>query len=86
METVHDVQELGVAPLAGSVDRNIPMFAAFCVRSVAPLAGSVDRNQTLVLGNTFPGVAPLAGSVDRNLSLIVWLILVYSRSPRGERG
>ena len=58
-----------VAPLAGSVDRNMlgNTVNKFC--PVAPLAGSVDRNHTY--GDAFlcimSKVAPLAGSVDRNL-------------------
>ena len=33
-----------VAPLAGSVDRNLSAGGAGGLRCVAPLAGSVDRN------------------------------------------
>mgnify|MGYP005803539203 CR=1 FL=1 len=58
---------LGVAPLAGSVDRNIRDAVKKCRKeAVAPLAGSVDRNAEglRILGGL--GVAPLAGSVDRN--------------------
>ena len=49
-----------VAPLAGSVDRNLPSQQALCVvYSVAPLAGSVDRNDVkhtvlLALGSSLP--------------------------------
>ena len=34
----------GVAPLAGSVDRNFRKLSAWMALRVAPLAGSVDRN------------------------------------------
>ena len=44
------MQEMTVAPLAGSVDRNVKAgdLGGF-IESVAPLAGSVDRN-----GLSFP--------------------------------
>ena len=57
-----------VAPLAGSVDRNINMSLKPAIGlRVAPLAGSVDRNFQYFF-HRFQAfiVAPLAGSVDRN--------------------
>ena len=76
-----------VAPLAGSVDRNIyRQMVALCRIVVAPLAGSVDRNHlTLTYEKPFL-VAPLAGSVDRNQQLQVQAMAGNGRSPRGERG
>ena len=75
-----------VAPLAGSVDRNVAAGVMLPVISVAPLAGSVDRNVDNggVLLPTH--VAPLAGSVDRNFPQTVNELFFCSRSPRGERG
>ena len=58
----------GVAPLAGSVDRN-QQYNGFVILTVvvAPLAGSVDRNRYGLATMMRPVcVAPLAGSVDRN--------------------
>ena len=65
-----------VAPLAGSVDRNLILTCrAPPGISVAPLAGSVDRNFLFAPGLTALGlVAPLAGSVDRNSSFRVLLL------------
>ena len=56
-----------VAPLAGSVDRNMNKIRVNLAHFVAPLAGSVDRNKKArpPAGVLFC-VAPLAGSVDRN--------------------
>ena len=76
-----------VAPLAGSVDRNVKIFLSVLGLTVAPLAGSVDRN----LPVQFPirlryCVAPLAGSVDRNTLMFSIFVGIPSRSPRGERG
>ena len=57
----------GVAPLAGSVDRNVYALADAAGQRVAPLAGSVDRNRSTRYSCTKRScVAPLAGSVDRN--------------------
>src|SRR5699024_4948804 len=65
----------GVAPLAGSVDRN-----CFTTRtrlgktSVAPLAASVDRNGAVQdIAGKVRG-APLAGSVDRNSAIAAWYL------------
>ena len=57
---------LGVAPLAGSVDRNIERVDYEMHKVVAPLAGSVDRNHHRQQRLGAHRVAPLAGSVDRN--------------------
>ena len=67
-----------VAPLAGSVDRNVSLRLAELLEQVAPLAGSVDRNisEDWVASETVE-VAPLAGSVDRNGPVGVALDLVY---------
>ena len=59
-----------VAPLAGSVDRNVEDVSIHPrLLAVAPLAGSVDRNGASMPQNRSAGVAPLAGSVDRNDAL-----------------
>ena len=55
-----------VAPLAGSVDRNVDVATRRYVNNVAPLAGSVDRNYYDLTLKEWRDVAPLAGSVDRN--------------------
>ena len=55
-----------VAPLAGSVDRNLNVWLSKTAYVVAPLAGSVDRNLHFSRPDKGPLVAPLAGSVDRN--------------------
>ena len=61
---------IGVAPLAGSVDRNPEAYMdLYRVGTVAPLAGSVDRNSYTVDQSRELQVAPLAGSVDRNYQL-----------------
>ena len=59
-----------VAPLTGSVDRNMPM-ARPCIRltPVAPLTGSVDRNFKPGSPARCQVVAPLTGSVDRNCAV-----------------
>ena len=62
-----------VAPLAGSVDRNLDLLGVVNASRVAPLAGSVDRNiMSLMNNNDRQAVAPLAGSVDRNITAIPW--------------
>ena len=78
----------GVAPLAGSVDRNWhKLIYRLYSSGVAPLAGSVDRNAPVRQFELRDRVAPLAGSVDRNLAFN-WLNIgkQLGRSPRGERG
>ena len=76
-----------VAPLAGSVDRNVTRTCSnLCCNTVAPLAGSVDRNFFVALDNRVGVVAPLAGSVDRNRQAGREIVVVLGRSPRGERG
>ena len=58
---------VAVAPLAGSVDRNIVVTSLRGLSPVAPLAGSVDRNDEINPDKMKEvKVAPLAGSVDRN--------------------
>ena len=77
-----------VAPLAGSVDRNL-LWSNACLlgRRVAPLAGSVDRNsEARMRGLLTTAVAPLAGSVDRNLADQCVEKKHTGRSPCGERG
>ena len=75
-----------VAPLAGSVDRNVQVAGGLRDgRGVAPLAGSVDRNvsqyKSLSLGRA---VAPLAGSVDRNsVSSLTFSPFSWSLPSRG---
>ena len=76
-----------VAPLAGSVDRNIYAKIEWRSRKVAPLAGSVDRNAAATDAYTMTTtVAPLAGSVDRNCHAGHHIGHPLRRSPRGERG
>ena len=68
METTgYSGQHRAVAPLAGSVDRNLNnAMATINNAKVAPLAGSVDRNFDPAAELPVEHVAPLAGSVDRN--------------------
>ena len=76
-----------VAPLAGSVDRNLGRFELIFQKFVAPLAGSVDRNNWLNLGKQLvTAVAPPAGRVDRNGDIVDDAYWGSGRSPRGERG
>ena len=70
MQLVEQGNKLTVAPLAGSVDRNLNTWPTKNKSSrVAPLAGSVDRNCAFATYLTSSPVAPLAGSVDRNKPL-----------------
>ena len=62
------LRRCGVAPLAGSVDRNVEYASNAQQYYVAPLAGSVDRNRSTLTQEIDTYVAPLAGSVDRNQS------------------
>ena len=80
------IEVTGVAPLAGSVDRNWTIRSASSSTSVAPLAGSVDRNRERDVLHFRLFVAPLAGSVDRNVQDALVRCKVLRRSPRGERG
>ena len=76
-----------VAPLAGSVDRNLEPPLPPAAGRVAPLAGSVDRNILRTDDWARPiTVAPLAGSVDRNFAALPCMRAGLGRSPRGERG
>ena len=85
--TGYSGQHRAVAPLAGSVDRNlISKHIVIRFVTVAPLAGSVDRNIYHELTEIAALVAPLAGSVDRNFSSSVYRVPPRGRSPRGERG
>ena len=70
----------GVAPLAGSVDRNGAIRTVELDGEVAPLAGSVDRNGDIV-DDAYWGseVAPRAGSVDRNSITITLRVYLRSR-------
>ena len=76
-----------VAPLAGSVDRNITATMRIGTVKVAPLAGSVDRNAS-DLYDAGVGVLSLP-------SRGAWIEIIHApcggaaylrRSPRGERG
>ena len=79
--------EIPVAPLAGSVDRNIGFHTYLTDTGVAPLAGSVDRNGDYLKPLGYGArVAPLAGSVDRNKRKAGRKRIDAGRSPRGERG
>ena len=63
---LHLIAEI-VAPLTGSVDRNVSMGSPTLWTPVAPLTGSVDRNDRQSLRSLLnSAVAPLTGSVDRN--------------------
>ena len=76
-----------VAPLAGSVDRNLSLpLDELNDMAVAPLAGSVDRNAPAQIDQWKGYVAPLAGSVDRNKKMVADDRRLVCRSPRGERG
>ena len=81
-----DLLRIYVAPLAGSVDRNISGLGRLNEQGVAPLAGSVDRNLSKPTNSIPTRVAPLAGSVDRNIAGVQDDQMKISRSPRGERG
>ena len=71
-----------VAPLAGSVDRNIGFLKERkYIYRVAPLAGSVDRNQLILAVQNFRHVAPLAGSVDRNCLMAIGKASNFSSLP-----
>ena len=77
----------GVAPLAGSVDRNRPFLEIYSFVAVAPLAGSVDRNRAYCLiWNEWFRSLPSRGA---------WIEIIPAwtaadgwsrRSPCGERG
>ena len=71
---------LMVAPLAGSVDRNVFYSLYLGGSGVAPLAGSVDRNHAGDGYRLILAVAPLAGSVDRNIHALFVQRLASVRS------
>ena len=76
-----------VAPLAGSVDRNLyPSAAATSLAQSLPSRGAwIEIGEALVIP-MLREVAPLAGSVDRNITLTYDEESLPRRSPRGERG
>ena len=86
IDQIFDVR--GVAPLAGSVDRNsIRDGMPSAMPCVAPLAGSVDRN--IVSG--LREVAAAASLPSRGAWIEIWRRRPSAsrrprRSPRGERG
>ena len=62
-----------VAPLAGSVDRNVATMVWTGIPCVAPLAGSVDRNVTLTYDQEhIPMSLPSRGA---------WIEMQYTRTP-----
>ena len=76
-----------VAPLAGSVDRNIPEGDVYRLAAVAPLAGSVDRNGFVV--SNVEGISaslPSRGAWIEMQMRSGSIAKPSSRSPRGERG
>ena len=79
--------EVVVAPLAGSVDRNIqPTMAEDSYQKSLPSRGAWIEILLGKLRAAREMVAPLAGSVDRNLKLVKPGPVLMGRSPRGERG
>ena len=74
-----EAQTPAVAPLAGSVDRNVSVcFATLAPDTeVAPLAGSVDRNTTEV-----PTVKPVVMSLP---SRGAWIEILHSTTARRVR-
>ena len=78
----------GVAPLAGSVDRNQhPLDYYNQGKRVAPLAGSVDRNTNMIVylwekEKSLPSRGAWIEMTTSRVLLPCWT----SRSPRGERG
>ena len=78
-----DPSNVAVAPLAGSVDRNLlPAKYIAQKKVVAPLAGSVDRNTKMKVSPvSYSDVAPLAGSVDRNCILLQILAKLVFVAP-----
>ena len=76
-----------VAPLAGSVDRNICCLEnKDQVHESLPSRGAWIEIRTAGQSTAPSIVAPLAGSVDRNYVCREWLQVSQRRSPRGERG
>ena len=68
---------LTVAPLAGSVDRNLGVWLAVVAAGVAPLAGSVDRNQQVYrIDLTDPASLPSRGA---------WIEIGCQRAARSAR-
>ena len=60
-----------VAPLAGSVDRNVEMEMKDNDIKVAPLTGRVDRNFTAWIVTKTDPVAPLTGRVGRKYGCVL---------------
>ena len=63
---------LRVAPLAGSVDRNmvgLPLASA-CLRSLPSRGAWIEIFAVLRMNSRVNAVAPLAGSVDRNSMMV----------------
>ena len=76
-----------VAPLAGSVDRNVVArdLKAVHVASL-PSRGAWIEIASIASQSCILTVAPLTGSVDRNPYEVRVLLGEKSRSPHGERG
>ena len=79
--------EKSVAPLAGSVDRNIDTEGGTKRLDVSlPSRGAWIEIILHCEVMSTPVVAPLAGSVDRNFDPVLATVESEGRSPRGERG
>ena len=87
MRRAGNYQDALVAPLAGSVDRNIP--ANTPLRRTLwslPSRGAWIEINVLASLNLRLIVAPLTGSVDRNAAPPAARLRAAGRSPHGERG
>ena len=70
-----------------SVDRNMIVLVARLMYSVALRKESVDRNNTMqVIVIVMDTVALRKESVDRNRLTLSVRLLMFCRSPQGERG
>ena len=76
-----------VAPLAGSVDRNLFRSNSYLAwQKSLPSRGAWIEIQRFPAAFLAEIVAPLAGSVDRNHCNTKVVVDAMGRSPRGERG
>ena len=76
-----------VAPLTGSVDRNLVLFVGGDVPILSlPSRGAWIEMLGRSASSSWTKVAPLTGSVDRNWALSRLTGRPLSRSPHGERG
>ena len=69
-----------------SVDRNFDYIIRLYRRIVALRKESVDRNKHTEPAEQTKAVALRKESVDRNNAMQIIVVIVYGRSPQGERG